>query len=122
MKFLRLGILGTLALVVKFLPALPTPPKFLLPDDVSPTKYTIDLSIDPNRDSFEGWARIEVELRTARNLVWLNAKDLTILEAAILVGGKERTARVEAAAGEFLGLELDAPAGPGPVSARWPIP
>lgn len=97
------------------LPALPPPPQFLLSDDVIPKKYTVDLTIDPNLDTFEGWARIQVEMRKAQSGVWLNAKDLTVRDATIQAAGRERKARAQTAGGEFLGMELDGAIGPGPL-------
>jgi alanyl aminopeptidase len=85
--------------------ALPLPPAFVLPDDVTPRKYFIDLTIDPSQDTFTGQARIEVEVKKPTSLIWLNAKDITPSEAT--VGGKKATAT--AAGGEFLGLQLDSP-------------
>jgi len=85
-------------------------PGFDLPDDVVPKKHTIDMTIDPGKDTFEGTARIEVELKKSTSVIWVNAKDLTPIEAS---AGKQK-ARAEAAGGEFIGLNLDSPAGPGP--------
>src|SRR5580693_3396590 len=93
--------------------ALPPPPAFLLPDDVVPRKHIIDVTIDPSKDNFDGRARIAVEQLTATSVIWLNAKDVIPKEASIEVGGRTLPARAQAVAGEFLGLELDTPAGPG---------
>ena len=89
--------------------ALPAPPAFTLPDDAVPTKYTADLIIDPAKATFDGSIRIEVELKKPATVIWVNAKDISPLEAT--VGGKK--ARAEAVAEEFIGLELDSPAAPG---------
>src|SRR5207248_187871 len=94
-------ILSALALCATLLDALPPPPSFLLPDNVTPKKYTVDLTIDPNHDAFEGRVQIEVELRKSEKLIWLNAKDLTIYDAAITAAGRERAVRAEPAGGEF---------------------
>ncbi|MGH9721356.1 MAG: M1 family aminopeptidase [Bryobacteraceae bacterium] len=93
--------------------ALPAPPDFRLPGNVAPVRYRIELRINPAQEIFDGQARIEVELRNSVSVIWLNAKDLTVGEASMKMRGKTRTLRAEAVAGEFLGLELDAPAGPG---------
>ena len=58
-------------------------PSFTLPDDVVPKKYTVDLTIDPSKDSFDGQARIDVELKRSTNHIWINAKDLTPMEASV---------------------------------------
>jgi alanyl aminopeptidase len=87
----------------------PTPPVFLLPDNVVPLKHTIELTIDPSLDTFSGWARIQIELRASTSVIWVNAKDITPSEA--LVGSQK--ARARAVGGEFLAIELDSPAPPG---------
>lgn len=92
-----------------FLPAQPAPPVFLLPDNVVPLKHTIELTIDPSRDTFTGWARIDVELQAPTSVIWVNAKDITPSEASV---GSQK-ARATAVGGEFLAIELDSPAPPG---------
>lgn len=82
-----------------------TPPAFVLSDDVIPRKHTIEMTIDPARDTFTGSALIDVEIRKPTSLIWLNGKDLIVLNAS--VGSKK--ARAEAVGGEFIALELDRP-------------
>src|ERR1700742_674760 len=95
------------------LAALPAPPSFLLPDGVKPTKYTIELTIDPSLDTFSGVARIELDLSKATNIVWVNAKGLIPSEASIDWKGKSTKAHAEASGEEFIGVETDALIGPG---------
>jgi len=90
------------------------PPNFLLPDDVIPTKHTIELTIDPDRNTFRGWARIAVELRKPQAEIWLNGKDLILEQASIEFRGKLHRTRARAIAGEFIRLIPDRPIGPGP--------
>jgi alanyl aminopeptidase len=82
------------------------PPAFLLPDTVVPKKHTIDMTIDPAKDTFEGVAKIDVDLKKPASDIWINAKDLTPLDASV---GKH-AARAEAVGGEFIRLHLDSPA------------
>ena len=84
-------------------------PIFTLPRDVVPKKYSVDLTIDPAQPTFRGDIRINVELKKSTAQIWLDAKDIVPREAS--VNGKR--ARVELAGGEFLGLNLDSPEGPG---------
>lgn len=88
------------------------PPSFLLPDDVVPKKHTIDMTIDPAKDTFEGTARIDVDLKKPASTIWLNAKDITPLEASI---GKQK-AKPETVGDEFIALHLDTPAHAGVVT------
>jgi alanyl aminopeptidase len=98
------------------LPALPPPPSFLLPDSVIPKKHIVGLNLDPNRDTFTGWARIEVELSESTNVLWVNGKDLTPLDSSVSWKKHPHTAHATAVGGEFIGLELDSPIGPGPAT------
>jgi alanyl aminopeptidase len=98
-----------LAALVLCSTAFAQPPAFLLPDDVIPKKHAIDMTIDPAKDTFDGTARIEVELKKSTSLIWINAKDITPLDASV---GKQK-ARAEVAGGEFIALNLNSPAAPG---------
>jgi cytosol alanyl aminopeptidase len=95
------------------LPALPAPPSFLLPDGVVPKKHMIELTIDPSLNTFTGWSRIEVELSKPTKVLWVNAKDLTPQESSVSWEGHTISAHATAEGGEFLGLDLDSPVGPG---------
>jgi len=101
-------------LSASLLGALP-PPSFTLPPGAAPKKYTVELTVDPNRDTFEGFVQIEIELAQPQAVVWLNAKDLTVREATVHAGDRTQKARAEPAAEEFLAIETDSPVGPGNV-------
>ncbi len=109
----RSGVVVGWSLFASVLPALPSPPAFLLPGDVVPTRHIIELAIDPSRDTFEGSVRIEVEFGKPASVIWINAKDLTPKEASVESGGRSYPAHAQTAGGEFIGLELDSPIGPG---------
>ena len=49
---------------------------FYLSNDAIPRKETVQLTIDPARDTFEGSVSIDVELRAPTSIIWLNAKNL----------------------------------------------
>ena len=99
-------------------------PSFLLPDDVVPVKHTVELAIDPSRGSFQGDARIEIELTKQQTEIWLNGKDLSISQASIEFSGKTYKARAKAIGGEFIRLTSAQPAGPGRavISIRYHAP
>ena len=59
---------------------------FYLSNDVVPRKETVQLTIDPARETFEGSVSIDVELRAPTSVIWLNAKNLTIGSAFIAQG------------------------------------
>jgi alanyl aminopeptidase len=92
------------------------PPKFTLPDGVTPRKHVIELTIDPSRDTFTGVARIEVTLAKPQVELWVNGRDLTVTDAWIEAGGKRIAAKSESADNEFIGVTPDKPVGPGNVT------
>ncbi|MEP7044441.1 MAG: M1 family aminopeptidase [Dokdonella sp.] len=49
-----------------------------LPDDATPLRYALHLTIDPRKDRFDGEARIRVKLAKASDHVWLHAQKLDI--------------------------------------------
>lgn len=89
-------------------------PAFHLPEGVEPRRHSLELTLDPRQSTFLGQVRIEVELRRPAALLWLHARDLEARRASVWFAGREHPAKATAAGGEFLALELDAPAGPGP--------
>jgi alanyl aminopeptidase len=78
---------------------------FYLSNDVIPRKETVQLTIDPARDAFEGTVEVDVELRAPTSIVWLNAKNLTIGSAFIVQGGAVRPARIVPSSGERIGID-----------------
>ncbi len=87
-------------------------PRFELPGDVVPRKYSLELTIDPERPQFSGTVRMELDLRAATRSIVLNAKDLSVSEARLEAGGRTFAAKVRAKGDEFLAVELDRDAGP----------
>jgi alanyl aminopeptidase len=88
---------------------------FLLTNDVIPKKHILDLTIDPARDTFTGWAQIEVELTKPTSIVALNAKDLNVLDSSILWQKRIIPSRA-ASDTETISLTLPSPIGPGPAT------
>jgi len=78
---------------------------FYLPNDVVPRKETVQLTIDPARETFEGSVSIDVELRVPAAIIWLNAKNLTIGSASVVQDGMARPAKVIPGSGERVGIE-----------------
>ncbi len=67
-------------------------PGLRLPRDVVPLTYDPKLRIDPGSDTFSGTIEIKVRVLEPVDLVWLNAKNLTIREAsAAILGPQEET-------------------------------
>ena len=93
------GLIACWLLCARPLFALPPPPAFLLPGDIIPTRHSIELTLDPSRETFDGSARIEVELSRPLSVIWMNAKDLTPKEASVESGDRTYPARAQAAGG-----------------------
>jgi cytosol alanyl aminopeptidase len=89
------------------------PPGFLLPDDVKPRKYTVDLTIDPSLPVFSGVISINVDAKAATRIVWMNAQQLEVQSADASFNGRRISSTRQTLAGEFVGIELNSPIGPG---------
>jgi cytosol alanyl aminopeptidase len=93
-------------------------PSFRLPDGARPTRYSLDLTIDPRSPTFHGVATIEIELKHATRVIWLNQKSLTIRRVAVSrMGGFYRPAVWETLE-EFLKVRSPVAIGPGKVDLR----
>ncbi len=53
-------------------------PEGALPELAYPLYYTLDLTIDPNQDSFTGHAKLDIELKQASDGIWLHGQDLSV--------------------------------------------
>jgi alanyl aminopeptidase len=117
-------LVACLLVGVSALLAQSAPPGFLLPKGVVPRKHTIEMTIDPSRETFTGVARIEVQVLKPERLFWVNGKDLSVQEAVVEVGKSAQKAKVQTAGGEFIGLEVErpVPAGTAILSIRYQAP
>ncbi|MBZ5633607.1 MAG: M1 family metallopeptidase [Acidobacteriia bacterium] len=82
---------------------------FYLSNDVVPRKETVELTIDPTRETFEGSVSIEVEAREPVSVIWLNAKNLVIGLAIIYQGAVTFPARNISSSGERIGIDIGRP-------------
>jgi alanyl aminopeptidase len=80
------------------------PPKLRLGDDARPTRYRLDLTLIPTEDQFKGSIDIDLELRKPTDLLWLNARDLTVESASLTSAGKTLPATTQPGGKEFLGF------------------
>ncbi|HEV2687540.1 MAG TPA: M1 family metallopeptidase [Bryobacteraceae bacterium] len=86
------------------------PPKLRLPDTVRPTRYAVDLTIIPDRDTFHGAVDISLNIRAATSVIWLNATALKIQEAGFRAdGGASSPAQVVAGGNDFAGFSFEQP-------------
>jgi alanyl aminopeptidase len=71
--------------------------------------HTVELSIDPAAETFQGHMRIEVEVRTPSSELWVEGKGLAIASAEVVVSQRTLKPNVVTSGGEFIGLILREP-------------
>ena len=84
-------------------------PGLRLPRDVVPLTYDPKLRIDPGSETFSGTIEIKVRVLEPIDLVWLNAKNLTIREArGVILGPQEETVAASTVPGNdnVMGLQF----------------
>ena len=84
----------------------PQPPELRLPEVARPTSMTVDLTILPEQETFDGKVGIDLELTRATSFLWLNARHLEIQSATLTAGGQESPARVVAGGDDFAGFDF----------------
>ncbi|MBV9771111.1 MAG: M1 family metallopeptidase, partial [Bryobacterales bacterium] len=107
MKVLRCSLLALLASAVFAAPSF-DPPKLRLSGSVQPSRYAVDLTIVPDRDTFRGSVDINVEIRTSTEIIWLNAIGLDIQTAGFSPDlGAPLTATTVPSGGQFVGFAFN---------------
>ena len=91
-------------------PTSPAPPDLRLSGDVRPIRVALDLTIVPDRPTFQGRVSIAARVNRPVPVVWLNATELDIAGAAL----DGQPARVVGSNDDFIGLSTGTaiPAGP----------
>lgn len=84
---------------------LPEAPKLRLGDSVKPSRYAADLTIVPDKDTFQGTVDINVTIARPQPVIWLNATKLDI-KAATFNG---QPATVTSSGDAFAGLQFREP-------------
>lgn len=110
--------INVLAAVAAVAAADAVPPSFRLPGSVSPIRQEVSLRLAPAEPVSHGTVRIEVRVNEAVAVVWLNARGITVEDAAIERGGKAAPARIVDGGEHFIGLRPDTPLTPGPAVLR----
>ena len=90
------------------------PPKFRLPGDVvGPLRYTVDLTVIPDQDTFTGTADIQLNFKKSATALWLNAEKLKVKEATLTVGGATVPLKIVPVDKDYVGFAFPSPVGPG---------
>jgi alanyl aminopeptidase len=84
-------------------------PKLRLGDGVRPSRYAVDLTIVPDRDTFRGVVDINVEIHAPSPAIWLSATTLQIQDASFRSDSGVQTASVLPGGNDFTGLSFDRP-------------
>src|SRR5262245_56606862 len=90
------------------------PPTLRLPAGVKPVRQAVELSLDPNLETYAGSIEIELEIKEPTNIVWLNVTGLKITEAALGQSDPLRAARVVPGGDDFAGFSPASPLAAGP--------
>lgn len=69
------------------------PPLGRLGDAVVPTRYDLALVIDPERETFEGVATIDVDIRRPKPRIWIHGADLDIGSVTLVSQGRRIAGR-----------------------------
>ncbi len=96
--------------------AAPKPPLLRMDDAAKPVRYQLDMTLDPQKDSFRGEARIEIELARAVDVLWLNATELDIDGAKVELGSRNAIARIISGDEDYVGFAIEKPMGPGTIT------
>src|SRR5689334_20184851 len=73
-----------------------SPPKLRLGEvqQVKPGSYRLDLTLDPNKDTFSGSIQIRLRVDQPLQTLWLNATDIRVQKASLTKGGPAQNAVV----------------------------
>lgn len=107
---MKLPVVSALLLVSWPILAAPSlePPKLRLDNSVRPLRYAVDLTIVPDRDTFQGSVDIEVDVRTPSAIIWLNAIGLAVTEASFRPeAGAALPAKTVPGGDQFTGFAFD---------------
>jgi len=100
---------------------LPKSPTLRLPASVRLRHAALDLTLVPQKPTYHGVARFELELAEATQVLWLNALELKRGEGKVSTPqGLQLATPFEGEPG-FAGYWLPAPVGPGPVTLEVPF-
>src|SRR5690242_16177499 len=96
--------------------AAPKPPALRLDDTARPVKYAARVHVVPTEPTFEADIDIELTLKRATNLLWLNATGLTVKSAFFTVAGNRVPAKAVPGGDDFLGFQTAKPLPAGPAT------
>jgi len=85
----------------------PAPPKLRLSGEVRPVGYTAELTVVPERDTFNGAVTIDLQFARRASFLWLHGHGLTVTNAYLQQDGRQISATALAGGEEFLGFKFE---------------
>ena len=89
--------------------AAPQPPTLRLPTDAVPSRYKLELTLDPAKTEFSGEVTIDLKISKATGIVWLNQSHLSVSAASVDQSGAKRVAKIVPGGDDYVGFEFDQP-------------
>jgi len=92
-----------------------------LPDQATPLRYSLELTLVPAATEFAGVIHIDLQIRTGTRLLWINGDGLAIEAASVVAEGVTYSAQARSEPRDFVGLtfEREIPAGPAMLTLRF---
>ena len=103
----------------------PAPPTGMLPRDVIPLAYRLDLKVDPSQPRFSGHVGIDVRLKAKSRLIWINGENLAVSQVTARVGGQTfvgHYAQVDPNGVASIDFDRDLPAGEATLNIDYDAP
>jgi alanyl aminopeptidase len=92
-----------------------TAPKLRLDEvqQTQPIRYAVDLTLDPDKESFDGSIAIQLRFDKAASILWLNANGITVKSASLRFAGQQIQVTAVPQGDDFLKLTFpsEVPAG-----------
>jgi len=124
-SIMRNSLLIRIATLVALMPSLcgaqNQPPQFRLPTFAAPVRYSVNLTVVPDKDTFTGTVDIDLNYKEASSVLWLNAEKVTVKSATLTFGGQTLPAKVISEPKDLVGFSFDrpVPAGPAKLHAEY---
>ena len=85
------------------------PPKTRLAEvqSVDPVNYRVELTLDPEKNTFSGLIVIRMDIKQPTDTLWLNQEKIAIQTATVRAGGQQLTATTIPGGEDFVGLHFD---------------
>ena len=75
-------------------------------ENIQPTGYTVDLTLDPAKNTFSGTIIIRMDIKEPVQTIWLNQEKIQIQSATLSAGGKTLKAAAIPGGDDFVGLHF----------------